>query len=182
MVRPLSGTGGNFPVTEDLEGLRASLREAVRRCCPSWLAADAEDIVQEAMLKVLRVLEHREGSAGLPSSYLWRVAYSATVDEIRRRERRREVPMDESGAVVEFRSRESSPESLAVSGELTRGIRQCLEAMAAPRRHAVALRLLGHTVREVAALLRWSYKRAENLVYRGLGDLKRCLSARGLAP
>jgi RNA polymerase sigma-70 factor (ECF subfamily) len=28
----------------------------------------------------------------------------------------------------------------------------------------------------------WTEKKAENLVYRGLADLRRCLSAKGLRP
>jgi RNA polymerase sigma-70 factor (ECF subfamily) len=41
--------------------------------------------------------------------------------------------------------------------------------------------LHGHSVAEVAALLGWRFKKAENLVYRGLADLRRCLATKGLS-
>ena len=34
---------------------------------------------------------------------------------------------------------------------------------------------------EVASILKWRAKTAENLVYRGLADLRRCLATKGLA-
>ena len=34
----------------------------------------------------------------------------------------------------------------------------------------------------VAEMLGWNAKRADNLVYRGLADLRRCLTAKGIEP
>ena len=51
-----------------------------------------------------------------------------------------------------------------------------------PRRLAVALYLQGHSVPEAAKLLEWGNKRTENLVYRGLADLRECLAKKGLKP
>ena len=45
---------------------------------------------------------------------------------------------------------------------------------------AVTLHLQGHRGAETARLLGWSAKRAENLIYRGLADLRACLEARGM--
>jgi RNA polymerase sigma-70 factor (ECF subfamily) len=50
------------------------------------------------------------------------------------------------------------------------------------RRLAVTLYLQGHTVPEAARILDWSGKRTENLVYRGLADLRECLMAKGMRP
>ena len=38
------------------------------------------------------------------------------------------------------------------------------------------------TTVETARRLGWTAKKAENLVYRGLKDLRRCLTARGMTP
>jgi RNA polymerase sigma-70 factor (ECF subfamily) len=43
------------------------------------------------------------------------------------------------------------------------------------RRTAVTLHLQGFRTGEVAAALGWTEKQAENLVYRGLADLRACL-------
>ena len=79
------------------------------------------------------------------------------------------------------RAREN-PERTAVARQIGRGIRGCLRAMKQERRLAVTLHLQGHTVPEAARLLNWAFKRTENLVYRGLSDLRACLTAKGLQP
>ena len=53
------------------------------RTCPPWLADQRDDIVQNALLRVMKVLE-REEEGIRTASYLWRVAYSAVVTEIRK--------------------------------------------------------------------------------------------------
>jgi RNA polymerase sigma-70 factor, ECF subfamily len=52
--------------------------------------------------------------------------------------------------------------------------------MVAPRRHAVTLNLQGHSVPDIGRLLGWTAKKAENLVYRGMADLRSCLSSKGI--
>jgi RNA polymerase sigma-70 factor (ECF subfamily) len=55
-------------------------------------------------------------------------------------------------------------------------------AMKRERRLAVTLHLQGHTVPEAARILDWAAKQTENLVYRGLADLRACLMAKGIRP
>ena len=47
---------------------------------------------------------------------------------------------------------------------------------------AVTLYLQGHSVPEAARVLDWPAKRTENLVYRGLADLRECLMKKGIQP
>ncbi|MFP3941602.1 MAG: sigma factor, partial [Thermoanaerobaculia bacterium] len=71
-----------------LEGtaeLRRQLVRAVERTCPRWLSSEADDLVQNALIRVLEIRRRREGEAEFSSFYLRRAAYSAVVDEIRRR-------------------------------------------------------------------------------------------------
>lgn len=167
--------------------LRAAVVRAVRRQCPTWLSADAEDIAQVAVAKVMAAGKAREVDAQLPASYLYKVAHSALVDEIRRRRRRREEALDLDGpAGGAGRPREpmtgGDPESHARLRQLGGAVRGCLLAMKRERRLAVMLYLQQHTVPEAAALLGWAAKRTENLVYRGLADLRHCLLAKGHRP
>jgi len=160
--------------------VRSTLAAAVHQSCPTWLAAEAEDIVQESMIRLLHIVESREGNPDPGSLYLWKVAYSVTVDEIRRQRRRHEVPLGNGLPRAVDGGHGSSPEELAAGGEVGRGILDCLAGLAENRRQAVRLRLLGHTVGEVASLMGWPYKKTENLVYRGLEDLRRCLRRKDL--
>jgi len=167
--------------------LREALARAVRRQCPRWLSDHAEDLVQAALIKVMAISGASEGNRPLSSFYLYRVAHSALVDEIRRRQRRREVALevdeseDRQGGTIEPRA-SGDPEQDASHRELGVAVRGCLMSMTGDRRRAVMLYLQGHSVPDAARLLGWSAKRTENLVYRGLADLRHCLRAKGHTP
>jgi RNA polymerase sigma-70 factor (ECF subfamily) len=164
----------------DLVLLRSSLSRAVAQVCPPWLAASAEDVVQVALLRVVEVHRRGDGSAPFSAGYLRKAAYSAVIDEIRRLKRRREVPLDEPDVETRHASVDPDPEQSSAARQLGRAIRDCLARLVRPRRLAVTLHLVGHSVPEAARLLGWSPKRAENLVYRGLADLRRCLELAGV--
>ncbi len=169
------------PHHAELVALRRSLVKAVRAVCPAWLADRADDIVQEAMLKVLAIVRRSEGNEVPSASYLRKVAWTVTVDEIRRRRARPEDP----GAMETIDTHAAPAEATdagAVRRELVLGVRACLERIVLDRRRAVALHLAGYSIREVAAALGFADKRAENLVYRGLADLRACLDAKGIRP
>ncbi len=163
------------------------MARAVRRQCPAWLSDHAQDIAQAALAKVMVADQKSEGERTLTSFYLHRVAHSALVDEIRRRKRRPEVPLEgaaepgEEGRSFEPRA-QGDPESDTSFRELGTAVRDCLAGAKRERRLAVTLYLQGHSVPEAARILGWDAKRAENLVYRGLADLRQCLMGKGHRP
>lgn len=164
--------------------LAAALARAVRRQCPAWLASDADDIAQLALAKVMKSDKVGDGKPPLSAFYLHRVAHSALVDEIRRRRRRREVALEaqadtEDQPATHEPAAHGTPESAAALRELGDAVRACLREMKRERRLAVLLHLQGHSVPEAARLLGWVVKSTENLVYRGLADLRQCLMAKG---
>lgn len=167
--------------------LAAKMARAVRRQCPAWLSDKAEDIAQAALAKVVALDKAAEGKRPLSTFYLHKVAHSALVDEIRRWKRRREVPIDapaedgEEARPFEPRAH-GDPESHASYRQLGLAIRACLSAANRDRRLAVVLHLQGHSVPEAARILGWDVKRTENLVYRGLADLRQCLLNKGHRP
>lgn len=170
---------------EDLAELRRRLLTAVRRVCPAWLAAQDEDIVQEALLKINRVLE-REGETNqpLPASYINKVAYHAMVDAIRRcrQQHHSEIAVEEGLEEMPDNEQSANPEQIRATGRLQEGLQGCLEDMVENRRTAVVLRLQGHSVPEIGRLMGWTQTRANNLVFRGMSDLRLCLETKGLAP
>jgi len=170
------------PPPQEVADLRQQLVRAVARTCPRWLVSEADDMVQKALLRVLEIQRRREGDVEFSTFYLRRAAYSVVVDEIRRRRRRGEVPLDPEAEGEEpgRPSEEPDPEELSGSRELGRAIAKCLGGMVRPRRLAVTLHLQGHRIREVGGLMGWSAKKAENLIYRGLADLRECLGSQGL--
>jgi RNA polymerase sigma-70 factor, ECF subfamily len=167
--------------------LAGAMARAVRRQCPWWLRDHAQDIAQAALMKVMALAGRSEGERPLTSFYLHRVAHSALVDEIRRRRRRHEVALEvvtdagEERPVAEPRAH-GDPEQDASYRQLGTAVRACLAAMKRERRLAVMLYLQGHSVPDAARLLGWTVKRTDNLVYRGLADLRHCLVRKGHRP
>jgi RNA polymerase sigma-70 factor (ECF subfamily) len=167
---------------EEFGDLSRRVASAVRRRCPRWLSEQADDIAQNVLLKLLKSLNNTDGDRTFSSVYLEKSVSGAVVDEIRRACRRREDPIG-NGAVMERAiSSRADPERDSASGEIARGIVDCLSSLLRPRKLAVTLYLQGCTVREAAGRLGWSLHRTESLVYRGLADLRRCLARKGLEP
>lgn len=157
--------------------LRGRLVAAVRTVCPSWLQDQADDLAHAALEKLLK----RDALPDeINGGYVYRIAHSAVVDEIRRHRRRREEAMTEGDAQVETRA--AGPERRAVDSETRAEIAECMTRLSEDRRRAVTLYLQGHQVPEVASLLGFTSKKAENLVYRGLSDLRACLRKKGIEP
>ena len=163
------------------EQLRATLVRIVARVCPAWLANQRDDVVQSAWLRIQPHLP-AEGNPPLAASYLSKVAYSALVDEIRRLRRLREIDLDAAGNVAADGASGGDPERHAEGRRISDAIRECLAGLVPDRKSATTLHLLGHSVPDVARLMVWNEKRAENLVYRGLADLRKCLLTRGVRP
>ena len=172
----------------DYAKLRKDLERVAARLCPDWLFGQRDDLVQAAAMRVMQIVEadasRPNESRTLASSYLYRVVHSAMVDEIRRVRRRREDSLEAAGdeSTTFHGGTQVDPERIAVSRQIGRGIRNCLTRMTRDRRLAVTLYLQGHTVPEASRILDWSAKRTENLVYRGLADLRDCLKLQGMRP
>lgn len=163
--------------------LHDRLQRAVASTCPAWMHDHRDDLVQMALLRVMDLKRRSEGKRRFSSSYLWKVAYSALIDEIRRVKRRQEVPLEaDEGPVFQPTVDQPSPEQNARGKQIGTEIQECLEHLVESRRQAVTLYLLGHSVPEAAEILEWTLKKTENLVYRGLADLRKCLASKGLEP
>lgn len=166
---------------EEIDLVRRRLLASVQRSCPPWLAPLAEDIVQNALLRLLEVRRKSGGDRDWNSSYLSRTAYSAVIDEMRRQIRRRES--SEGGATLEkIAGPGDDPDRQVSALEVDRAMRDCLAHLHRPRRAALACHLQGYSVPETARFLGWTRKRTEHLVARGLKDLRACLLARGITP
>lgn len=134
------------------------------------------------MTKVVRVMEGGKPAEEITSAYLSRVAYHAVVDEIRRQRRRRCMTAVEDSVEDSAVAEEPSPEATAAGREVGAQIRDCMSRMARSRRLAVGLYLEGSGATEIARMFEWKRKQADNLIYRGMGDLRRCLADKGLTP
>lgn len=158
--------------------LRDRLARQVARVCPVGMRDQADDLVQMALMKLLRTGQ----DATLHDTFLRRVAWSVVVDELRRRRRRGEVGMSPSLPDRIANSRQRPPETEVRGQQIGEVLLTCLGGLLPDRRAAVTLYLQDHSVPEVAAVLGWEHKRTANLIYRGMEDLRGALRERGLTP
>jgi RNA polymerase sigma-70 factor (ECF subfamily) len=158
-----------------------TLRQAIRRTCPRDLLRMADDIEQEARLRLWKALA-AERILGNPKSYVYRVGVNATLDAIRRFRNRGEVELDadEDAPRVSVPRPVETPEARAERREVMASIEKCLSNLSDNRELAVRLYLQGFSSDQLAQLMDWTEAKARNLIYRGREDLRDCLRRRGI--
>jgi RNA polymerase sigma-70 factor (ECF subfamily) len=160
--------------------IRLRLQREARRFCPPWLRDSAEDIAQIAWMRLDRTRKTSERNRDPGPTLVSKVAYCATVDEMRRHGRRKEFPMDDVPEVVQPSA--DDPARRVKAEEIGCAIRDCLTHLGDNRCLAVTLFLQGHTAPETGRILGWTLRKTENLIFRGMADMRRCLSAKGMQP
>lgn len=191
---PFPGEDGEVPGTgappatngPSVEQIHDELLRAVRSYCPAWLADEAEDLTQDAMIRILPMLE--EGRE-LKSSFFWKTAYHLVIDRLRRERHRATASLESKEDTLREPpgGDHPTPEILVVNREIGKAIRDCLQQTVLPRRRVLVLYLIGHTYPEIAGIVEDSRdekarKRVENRVLRGLQNLQDCLRSKGYGP
>jgi RNA polymerase sigma-70 factor (ECF subfamily) len=145
------------------EGDRAALNRVLFDVRPRLLAIamrivrnrdDAEDVVQEALLKVCRSLTHFEGRSAF-STWLHRIVVNAALDRLRRHQARRErvAPDDERGQEPVDAVEEETPERVVSRRETGAAVRGALARLSPVHREVLELREFeGESYRDVARL------------------------------
>jgi len=167
---------------DDLERVRRRLAEAMAHVCPHWLAGDREDLVQAALVRIVALRGGRLDPSELASTYLWKTAHSVMLDEIRRARWKYERTSGSEHLGNGMPAPTQDPERDAVSREVATQIHACLQSLEPSRRRAVVLHLTGFGRHEISALLGKSVKQTDNLIHRGMRDLRACLERKGVRP
>jgi RNA polymerase sigma-70 factor (ECF subfamily) len=155
---------------EALGSFERLLSSVLARLCPREPASKLSDIRQDARLRLWRALQG-EREIRNTTSYMYRVAVSATLDALRSAKGLREEVLDGDGAAGSGEP-QASPEELADRRERTGQVLRALAALPERKRRCVGLHLQGMTTTEIAELLGWSEAKARNLLYRGLHELR----------
>lgn len=133
--------------------------------------AEAEDVAQEAMLRLWKIApDWRQGEAKV-STWLYRVAANLCTDRLRRR---RSTDLD---AIPEPVDETPSVEARMIGRDRVAAVRAAIDALPERQRLAMSLRFLQELPNpEVAAVMETTVEAVESLLARG----KRALAA-GLA-
>ena len=141
---------------------------------------DAEDVVQEALLKAYRGLDKFENRSEL-STWLHRITTNCAYDLLRKRQRRAEDDLPETdaeaGAVTtSLMSSMPGPDQTAHASDIRRHVNQSLARMSATERTAFVLRHFeGHTLDHIGQTLGISLAATKQCVFRAVRKVRQDL-------
>lgn len=139
---------------------------------------DLEDIEQEVRLKIWAFLKKGKNVQNLPS-YIKKVAYSTTIDELRKMMKQRPSGEPESlrrifagAAQMSGPVKDFSPEAGVEDGEAREKILGLVDSLSENRKKVLRLYLAGLSIDEICTSLNWEKPKVRHLFYRGIDDLK----------
>jgi len=139
---------------------------------------DIQDIEQEVRLKIWTFLKKGKNVQNLPS-YIKRVAYSTTIDELRKMMKQRPSGEPESlrrilsgAALLSGPAKDFSPEACVEGSEARETILALVNSLSENRKKVLRLYLEGLSIDEICTCLHWGKPRVRHLFYRGIDDLK----------
>jgi RNA polymerase sigma-70 factor (ECF subfamily) len=140
-----------------------------------------DEAIQEVRIRLWRTLATAPDIRRVPATYVYRTTVSAMLDLIRRRRSQREAAIESLEArVTPLPAPTPSPDAGLETSDITRAVADAIGSIPESRRAVVRMYLAGYAREEIAALLAWSEPKTRNLLYRGLEDLRRELTTRGI--
>ncbi|MEM9726564.1 MAG: RNA polymerase sigma factor [Pseudomonadota bacterium] len=140
--------------------------------------AEAEDVAQEAMLRLWRAADSWEDRGAKLSTWLHRVTLNLCYDRLRRRSKTpRQTPLDDA---PEPADPAPTAEAQLAAGEEEARLEAALRSLPERQRAAIVLRHLeGRSNPDIAAALEISVEAVESLLARGRRSLKARLTVEG---
>ncbi|MCB2115095.1 MAG: RNA polymerase sigma factor [Rhodobacteraceae bacterium] len=136
-------------------------------------AAEAEDVAQEAMLRLWRAAPGWQAGTAKVSTWLYRVVVNLATDRLRRR---RSVPLDAAPEPADDRP---GAEAGLIETDRVRALDAALGTLPERQREAVVLRHLeGLANPEIAEIMEIGVEAVESLIARGKRGLTQALAGR----
>ena len=134
---------------------------------------DAQDCLQEAMLRVYRAIGSFKGESSF-STWVYRITMNTCLDELRRKKNRQSSSLDdlldEGWAPADDRS---SPEKHAMRAETARVLHETIRELPEDMRAAVVLRdIQGYSYEEIAKILDINVGTIKSRISRGREKLR----------
>lgn len=142
-----------------------------------------EDIEQEVKVKIWKFLKKGKKVDNFPS-YIKRVAYTATIDELRKM--RKQNPISEKiifkniysmDRIKEIRNPEDTPGSLMEEKEIRESLKALIDSLGENRKQVLRLYLVGMSIEEICEFFNWDKTKVRHLLYRGIDDLKEIMKS-----
>ncbi len=139
---------------------------------------DAYDLSQEIFIKIFRNLRHFNGQSSF-STWVYRIAVNACIDEIRKRKGKTNVSIDQElegddgSYKKEFVSKSSTPEEAILRKEAQLEIRKALNALSEEHKVVIILREIhGMSYEEIASIVGMSLGTVKSRISRARSQFK----------
>ena len=139
-------------------------------------ATEAEDVAQDAMLRLWQAAPgwHTDGAA--PATWLYRVTANLCIDRLRKRRRGPTAPLD---SVPEPHDGQIGAAARMIAAQRVAALQEALQTLPERQRQAVILRHIeGLSNPEIAQIMALGIEAVESLTARGKRALKAALAAR----
>lgn len=171
-------TAGDAAAFNALMGMHERRMYAVAlRMCSN--PEDAQDCLQEAMLRIFRSLDRFKGQASF-ATWVYRITVNTCLDELRRRKTRPNTSLDgllDAGWAPADAS--ASPEKRAMQRELRAGLAQAMRELPEDMRAAVVLRdVEGYAYEEIAEILNINVGTVKSRISRAREKLREKITSR----
>ena len=160
-----------------LSGQETRMYAVALRMCGN--REDAQDCVQEAMIRVYRALNSFKGQSSF-STWVYRVTMNSCLDELRKRKSRAATSLDamiDNGFAPS--DDEHTPERRALQSEQKRVLEKAIAALPEDMRAAIVLRdIQGCSYDEIATILDTNVGTIKSRISRGREKLRGVLSGK----
>jgi RNA polymerase sigma-70 factor (ECF subfamily) len=149
-----------------------ALREPVYRYVQTILRsdADAEEITQEAFIRLLRELRRGRPVENV-RSWVFRVAHNLAIDEVRRPHFQADCLALDDPALQKLCEPAAGPEENALDQERTNEVRRALALLKPEERQCLDLRAVGLRYREIAEVLETHIPNVQALLVRAIATI-----------
>ncbi|MCJ7582921.1 MAG: sigma-70 family RNA polymerase sigma factor [Candidatus Aminicenantes bacterium] len=156
-----------------IEKLYLVIQTSVQSFHPQKLGIDPEDLAQEIRIKLWKIFESDKKILNY-SSYIKRVINSIIIDQIRTSRRFEKIIDLEKRRNVQDQGISNVP--IRIRQDVILAVNSLIES----RRKVVRWFLFGLSVSEIAKILNIDEAKANNLLYRGIKDLRNILESKGV--
>lgn len=175
IARAVKGDAAAF--NELLAGHEKKMYAVCLRMCANH--EDAQDCLQEAMLRVYRSISGFKGQSAF-STWLYRVTMNTCLDELRRRKGKVTTSLDgllDSGWSPS--DEEDTPEKHAIGAEQRRAVQAMIAELPEDMRAAVVLRdIQGYSYEEISRMLEINVGTIKSRISRGREKLREKIIAK----
>ena len=160
---------------KELEGLMLHytclIRSHIHKHQPGRFGVDVEDVLQEARIKLWKILRNEKKVANY-ASYIRKIVDTSVIDFFRKFKREEGVYLHEKARKITENTTGYDKDFLYVEMDLKDIVGKAVKCLIPSRRQVVRLYLLNMSINEISLYFKWSPSKTRNLLYRGLKDLK----------